>query len=112
MTIYLLPLTYGHPSTTTCQPTKACLQPLGIYFPFSCVCSSQWLHFSTPIGKEFALGRAPKKGNGRNTLWQARPPLPWQLIQVWKNKNAEWNIVYDPKKDKVLIWTNHQLQIY
>jgi hypothetical protein len=92
--------------TTTCQPTKARLQPLGISFPFSCV-SSQCLHFSTLIGKEFALGRAPQKRNEKNPL--ATPP---GIRSKYGKTNAEWHIVYDPKKDKVLIWTNHRVRIY
>jgi hypothetical protein len=51
-------------------PKRYLLQPLGIFFPFSFV-SSQWLYFSTQIGKEFASGGggAPQRF-GRNTLWQ------------------------------------------
>jgi hypothetical protein len=36
-----------------------------------------------PIGKEFALGGAPQKGFGRNTLWQD----PQHPIQAWQNQH-------------------------
>jgi hypothetical protein len=91
---------------------QSVLRSLGISFPFSCVSSHEWLHFSPPIGKEFALlgeGGAPQKGNGRNTLWLARPP---GNRSKYGKTSTTWNIVYDPRNDKVLTWTNHRVGIY
>jgi hypothetical protein len=44
-----------------------------------------------PQGKEFALGGAHStKGNGRNTLWLARPP---GIRSKYGKTNMAWNIV-------------------
>jgi hypothetical protein len=45
----------------------------------------------------------------RKKFPMARPP---GIRSKYGKTNMTWNIVYDPKNDKVLTWTNHRVRIY
>jgi hypothetical protein len=51
----------------------------------------------------------------RHVTWKRRHyPLasPTGIRSKYGTTNTEWNIVYDPTNDNVLVWTNHRVRIY